>query len=72
MRFENDVKTYGTQAFVKKVQNGVWFENDVKTYGTQAIRNAFNRVRVFENDVKTYGTQASKYFPLCHACLRMM
>ena len=35
--FENDVKTYGTQAKSKMVYLNNLFENDVKTYGTQAI-----------------------------------
>ena len=34
--FENDVKTYGTQALSKPYLDNLWFENDVKTYGTQA------------------------------------
>ena len=34
--FENDVKTYGTQARVRVRRSVVVFENDVKTYGTQA------------------------------------
>ena len=36
MSFENDVKTYGTQADNGKYDIGRQFENDVKTYGTQA------------------------------------
>ena len=35
LRFENDVKMYGTQT-EKMVHDGdLWFENDVKMYGTQ-------------------------------------
>ena len=34
--FENDVKTYGTQAKVQESDATSSFENDVKTYGTQA------------------------------------
>ena len=34
--FENDVKTYGTQAENKDLKAKNKFENDVKTYGTQA------------------------------------
>ena len=34
--FENDVKTYGTQAMMFYVYLDALFENDVKTYGTQA------------------------------------
>ena len=36
MPFENDVKTYGTQAAPVQDVPKVVFENDVKTYGTQA------------------------------------
>ena len=35
LRFENDVKMYGTQTIVKAVAPFVGFENDVKMYGTQ-------------------------------------
>ena len=38
--FENDVKTYGTQAICVAIDRRVRFENDVKTYGTQADRPA--------------------------------
>ena len=34
--FENDVKTYGTQALGDAINTFNQFENDVKTYGTQA------------------------------------
>ena len=34
--FENDVKTYGTQANPIPSNISYMFENDVKTYGTQA------------------------------------
>ena len=34
--FENDVKTYGTQAPAPQNNRQQGFENDVKTYGTQA------------------------------------
>ena len=36
-KFENDVKTYGTQAFAATIRRAITFENDVKTYGTQAV-----------------------------------
>ena len=57
IRFENDVKTYGTQTAIP--QNCKWymFENDVKTYGTQTRRCPSKHHLQFENDVKTYGTQ---------------
>ena len=35
LRFENDVKMYGTQTTRGEVTNVSWFENDVKMYGTQ-------------------------------------
>ena len=35
--FENDVKTYGTQALIVNGTQYAMFENDVKTYGTQAV-----------------------------------
>ena len=37
LRFENDVKMYGTQAAISSPQYLDWFENDVKMYGTQAL-----------------------------------
>ena len=57
LRFENDVKMYGTQT---ADENGVAlepFENDVKMYGTQTLLLSNNNPPVFENDVKMYGTQ---------------
>ena len=36
-KFENDVKTYGTQASFVYNTDPILFENDVKTYGTQAV-----------------------------------
>ena len=38
--FENDVKTYGTQAILSIAMTQCLFENDVKTYGTQAARRS--------------------------------
>ena len=35
LRFENDVKMYGTQTTVYGANDGFKFENDVKMYGTQ-------------------------------------
>ena len=35
LRFENDVKMYGTQTFVQCFRSSLTFENDVKMYGTQ-------------------------------------
>ena len=37
LRFENDVKMYGTQAVAGLTLDCPSFENDVKMYGTQAI-----------------------------------
>ena len=37
--FENDVKMYGTQTFIRTRISCEWFENDVKMYGTQTIRS---------------------------------
>ena len=36
LRFENDVKMYGTQATAGEQPAKSLFENDVKMYGTQA------------------------------------
>ena len=35
LRFENDVKMYGTQTYLAKSIDDDKFENDVKMYGTQ-------------------------------------
>ena len=59
LRFENDVKMYGTQAVVRVDVWIRWFENDVKMYGTQAGFPLGVAVSKFENDVKMYGTQAN-------------
>ena len=70
--FENDVKTYGTQAKDPgKIYVGQ-FENDVKTYGTQALLRGRLDNWWFENDVKTYGTQADFVSIFAKSCLRMM
>lgn len=37
LRFENDVKMYGTQAKIKAKKAGTAFENAVKKYGAQAL-----------------------------------
>ena len=37
LRFENDVKMYGTQTNIKTAKWETQFENDVKMYGTQTI-----------------------------------
>ena len=35
LRFENDVKMFGTQTQAEDTCQDTWFENDVKMYGTQ-------------------------------------
>ena len=37
LRFENDVKMYGTQTSGSMSSYPAWFENDVKMYGTQTL-----------------------------------
>ena len=70
--FENDVKTYGTQAVESHIHPLDWFENDVKTYGTQAENKDLKAKNKFENDVKTYGTQAIQKQNALPCSLRMM
>ena len=60
LRFENDVKMYGTQTAMSFIKSCFRFENDVKMYGTQTSFPLFSISRAFENDVKMYGTQTSK------------
>ena len=72
LRFENDVKMYGTQT-----SGGAWakpskFENDVKMYGTQTEKRRYLVAFRFENDVKMYGTQTTEYAEQVTAGLRMM
>ena len=57
LRFENDVKMYGTQTPDNKTPIRHQFENDVKMYGTQTFVLCSNSLFMFENDVKMYGTQ---------------
>lgn len=35
LRFENDVKMYGTETQIRQLQYPLVFENDVKMYGTK-------------------------------------
>ena len=37
LRFENDVKMYGTQTDPRIASHTLLFENDVKMYGTQTV-----------------------------------
>ena len=57
LRFENDVKMYGTQTLAIASVSNPSFENDVKMYGTQTRYRRTPDGRRFENDVKMYGTQ---------------
>ena len=57
LRFENDVKMYGTQTNLFGISRHFSFENDVKMYGTQTRATVSTILVVFENDVKMYGTQ---------------
>ena len=57
LRFENDVKMYGTQTVLEAPDSSYPFENDVKMYGTQTSVIALYLKYLFENDVKMYGTQ---------------
>ena len=63
LRFENDVKMYGTQTGNDGTVEKDVFENDVKMYGTQTISKRPPRDGEFENDVKMYGTQTLSQFP---------
>ena len=60
LRFENDVKMYGTQTLDNTSEREYGFENDVKMYGTQTDGLAYSAQFVFENDVKMYGTQTGQ------------
>ena len=57
LRFENDVKMYGTQTDQPGARSKEGFENDVKMYGTQTLSCFPHKKIPFENDVKMYGTQ---------------
>ena len=59
LRFENDVKMYGTQTVTVEGKYVPEFENDVKMYGTQTQSAPVRWGELFENDVKMYGTQTS-------------
>ena len=45
LRFENDVKMYGTQTLNFSVSPNLWFENDVKMYGTQTGLEVIRLIR---------------------------
>ena len=59
LRFENDVKTYGTETVLFLSSCILPFENDVKTYGTETAIQPTSARLPFENDVKTYGTETT-------------
>ena len=61
LRFENDVKMYGTQTTSEVARIWKAFENDVKMYGTQTLFADKHKNLMFENDVKMYGTQTVWY-----------
>ena len=42
LRFENDVKMYGTQTALTLCSASITFENDVKMYGTQTRTESHN------------------------------
>lgn len=52
LRFENDVKMYGTQTPCPEKPSSTMFENDVKMYSTQTFSGQILLNRTFENDVK--------------------
>ena len=62
LRFENDVKMYGTQTNFYFITLTNQFENDVKMYGTQTQVKEYKFENLFENDVKMYGTQTSPLY----------
>ena len=72
LRFENDVKMYGTQTCKTCAPASGWFENDVKMYGTQTRSWQCTEWKGFENDVKMYGTQTKQAQEMCTSSLRMM
>ena len=72
LRFENDVKTYGTETPFFLLPMYMMFENDVKTYGTETVSSNVGFAYPFENDVKTYGTETSQQLANILKCLRMM
>ena len=72
LRFENDVKMYGTQTCTLISVITELFENDVKMYGTQTSLKLLPFSVKFENDVKMYGTQTDISSQRTFYRLRMM
>ena len=52
LRFENDVKMYGTQTLSCGYNLTTWFENDVKCMVLKPLRTIYRSNLTFENDVK--------------------
>ena len=71
-KFENDVKTYGTETMLMLSCSTLLFENDVKTYGTETEDNPASIPVRFENDVKTYDTETPRTHSHSLYRLRMM
>ena len=44
LRFENDVKMYGTETMTVEKIKAIAFENDVKMYGTETRLRLYGRV----------------------------
>ncbi len=72
LRFENDVKMYGTETKNRGCMRAKLFENDVKMYGTETTNTNSNTTTEFENDVKMYGTETIIPIAPLPASLRMM
>ena len=72
LRFENDVKMYGTQTDRLPYLIPPWFENDVKMYGTQTGSNIIPLAGKFENDVKMYGDRKSTRLNSSHTLASRM
>lgn len=71
LRFENDVKMYGTQTKKKTYSDAEGFENDVKMYSTQTFMLTGSAGGGFENDIKMYGTQTwPRSYPVAFYDLR--
>ena len=72
LRFENDVKMYGTETKAMDTKSSTRFENDVKMYGTETALLLYLIGMSFENDVKMYGTETNTVCFKNKMCLRMM
>ena len=72
LRFENDVKMYGTETLHSVHYITLRFENDVKMYGTETKFLLARDGSQFENDVKMYGTETDTVSVNGLMSLRMM